>query len=79
LATGGDDWYCVATNWTMASQTKALLKSGMIGSFAPNHPALFSCQESATPIADKASGKLWEQTKFLVVPCVKGSCGDSSY
>ncbi len=27
----------------------ALLKSVMIGSKAPNHPALFSSQESATP------------------------------
>jgi hypothetical protein len=31
---------------------EALLKSGMTGSFAPSHPALFSSQESAMPLKD---------------------------
>jgi hypothetical protein len=38
------------------AKPKALLKSGMIGSKTPNHPALFSCQESATPSLELGQG-----------------------
>ncbi len=48
----------------IASQTPQLrspesrLKSGMIGSIAPNHPALFSAKESATLCGCGKSGWL---------------------